>query len=192
MEFKGKVSFRELDRQDVEVNGTESDTWVQNWLESSAPQVISVLDLSSKEWAKKSQMQVSVAASKMGSDYVVRGRFSGQVLAPCSRCGDPFKASRNPAQEFNVIVRRLARGQAESDADLDSGDPDYLITEADEIDIIGILREQLIVLEPLAECPNFDKSGKCSHCGVTPKTEASTDSSHFKVAMGQIFQKIRQ
>jgi uncharacterized metal-binding protein YceD (DUF177 family) len=184
MEFKGKTSFREIDRNRVEYSGTEVDAWVQNLLVESAPQVIAALGMTAEQWSKKARLQLSVSAEKMGQDYVVRGNLKGQVAAPCSRCGDEFPAARDPGSDFNVIVQRVGRGQVEGDEDLDSGDPDFLVTDSDELDFIRILREQLIILEPMAECPAFDSTGKCSLCGIVPKTEASTP--------GQIFQKIKQ
>jgi uncharacterized metal-binding protein YceD (DUF177 family) len=171
MEFKGKVSFREVDRNRVEYVGNEKDAWVRQILVESAPQVVSAIGLDSQSWAKKAKFKVQVSAERMGTDYLVRGHFNAQVLSPCSRCGDSFEVDRNSQDEFRVVVSRVLKGQNDTEEALDSGDPDFLITDSDELNFIEILREQLIILEPLSECPEYDAAGQCSLCGIVPKTQ---------------------
>lgn len=164
MEFDGKIHIRELEKKDVEVNGEKTDKWVQNLLARSAP-AEDLTGLNSQTWAKEcSAFETSVKVEKMGGDYLVRGQFKGLVPAPCCRCGDSFQTKREA--DFQVVMHRALRGDKVPE---DTGDPDYMILQGDDIDLKEIIAEQLIVLEPVAECPEKDeKTGICRLCNRNP------------------------
>jgi uncharacterized metal-binding protein YceD (DUF177 family) len=165
LQFSGQISLRELDKKPVDLKGAEGDEWVQEILKRSAPGSELICGLDPVQWSQNSQIRFELRVEKIGGDYAVSGAIQGRVASACSRCGDLFKPNREG--RFRLILHRLLR---DMDPDQeDSGDPDYLYFQGEEIDLIPLLAEQLMVLEPVAECPPFDDLGKCQSCGVIPK-----------------------
>jgi uncharacterized metal-binding protein YceD (DUF177 family) len=165
LKFSGQVSLRELDKKPVDLKGSEVDEWVQETLKQAAPGAELICGLDPLQWSQNSQVRFDLRLEKVGGDYAVSGSIQGRVASACSRCGDLFKPTREGS--FRLILHRLLR---DMDPDQeDSGDPDYLYFQGEEIDLIPLLAEQLIILEPVAESPPFDETGKCQSCGVIPK-----------------------
>ena len=172
MEFKGKIHIRELEKKQVDLSAQASDAWIQKMLTSAAPDP-HITGLEPADWANKiSDFSVNLQVQKIAGEYLVTGDLKGKVPTGCSRCGDPFFASREAS--FKVVLVRSEKSRSMSDDELDSGDPDFVYFFGDEIDLIVLLREQLIVLEPVAECPPKDeKTSSCLLCGKNPSGEFS-------------------
>lgn len=175
MEFKGKVNIRELEKKTVEIKATASDAWVQKMLTASAPDS-GVTGMSAVEWANNiSEFNAELRVEKLGEDYLLSGHFKGQVPTGCSRCGDPIFALRQAT--FRVALVRTEKVKSLSQDELDSGDPDFVYFQGDEIDLNQLLREQLVVIEPVAECPPKDEvTGTCKLCGKNPVFSTSEGS----------------
>jgi uncharacterized metal-binding protein YceD (DUF177 family) len=184
MQFTGRIHIRELEKKPIELEADQSEAWVRRLLERAAPDS-ELTSLQPAEWAAQSKFQSQLRVEKVASDYLVTGHMSGQVPAPCSRCGDDFLSGREA--DFRVVMHRLGPGSRASNED--SGDPDYVFFEGDEIDLGEILAEQLIVNEPVAECPARGANGDCVLCGKNPQFEASNmgNSTSDKIA-GQGFE----
>jgi uncharacterized metal-binding protein YceD (DUF177 family) len=165
MKFKGRVHIREVETRRFEIDGQPGEDWVLAVLRRAAPPPELMNGMSVETWVQESSLEVQVRIDRAASDYIVSGRLKGHVPNLCARCGDPLHFDR--ASEFHVVVHRLAREETEVDGD--SGDADYVFLDGDEIDLIEILGEQLIILEPVAEAPARCEDGSCSLCGKNPQ-----------------------
>ncbi len=161
-----KISTRDLDRDPVEVAGDQGEDWVQESLARAAPPE-GVTGLSAEQWAAQSHMKTAMRLEKIGTDYLVQGTFQAKVPTACSRCADRYDVAREG--EFRLIFHPLARGEQ---ADDDTGDPDYIFLESDEIDVCDVLKEQVVLHEPVAECPERAADGSCTLCKKNPQFEA--------------------
>jgi uncharacterized metal-binding protein YceD (DUF177 family) len=165
MIFKGRVAIQEVDQNPVEIRGDQKDGWVQTWLARAAPQGEMLNGLTPEAWAEKSTMKVDVRLDKVGNDYGVKGSFRGLVPSICSRCGDPFLAARS--SEFSLYLHRNTGEEDHPDGPAE--DPDYIFFSGDQIDLIDLLSEQLIVLEPIAEGPTAESPKPHCKCWEEPE-----------------------
>ncbi|MBS1983646.1 MAG: DUF177 domain-containing protein [Bdellovibrionales bacterium] len=165
MSFKGRVSTREIEQNPVDIEADQSDAWMQETLAEAAPSS-DLTDLAPEEWAKKCNISAQLRLEMAGPDYVVKGHFDASVPSPCSRCGDLFQAQRQA--DFNVVMHRIMKDE-DAEIEDDSGDADYVFLKKDEVDLRQIVSEQLIVLEPVAECPARKADGSCALCGKNPQ-----------------------
>ncbi len=159
MEFTGKIHTRELDRKPLELKPESAESWVKDLLSEAAPKE-DIIGLKPEQWAEKVKYEGEVRVEKVGPDYMVKGSFEAVVPAPCSRCGDLFEVKREG--DYQVFLSPTLGKKEPSD------DPDYIPLESQEIDLRGILAEQIIVQEPLAECPSQKADGSCTLCGKNP------------------------
>lgn len=172
MTFKGTVHTREIERAPLEVSATQADAWVVALLEKAAPSK-DVVGMNAQEWAKKSTCKLGLKLEKISSEYLLSATGDLKVPTGCSRCADPFLVDRH----FDVKSVMLPRAYLEKDFEVD-GDPDYTVLESEVIDIIDVLAEHLIVLEPVAECPPRKQDGTCTLCNKNPQfgsLESDTD-----------------
>jgi uncharacterized metal-binding protein YceD (DUF177 family) len=141
----GRINFNVLERQSVDLDLNNEDSWIPKMLERAAP-VEAWVDMSPAAWAEASQFssQLKIVRLAGGDDYSVKGSLKASVPALCARCGERFQAPREA--EFQVYVQRV--GNDESD---DSGDPDLLYVKGAELDLNEILAEHLVAAEPYAE-----------------------------------------
>lgn len=162
--FKGVFRFHDISSKgQVDVECTQADPWVKTLLERSAPES-ALTGLSSEQWAAKAQYQATMKLEEAGSDVRLHGNFKAEVTTPCSRCGDLYQVPREA--DFQLFVHR-----EDDREDEDGGDPDYIVVPGDEIDLREILAEQLMVQEPVAECPARKPDGSCSLCHKNPQFE---------------------
>jgi|GEM_PF-1568294 len=166
MVFKGRVSIKEVEKDPVQVDGDEKDLWVQELLGRAAPQPPSLAGVGTpEEWAAKSRLKVDAELTMVGNDYGVRGHMEGSVPALCSRCAEPFMAPR--MSDFQLYLHKNTG--AEDHPDGPAEDPDYIFFSGEQIDLIDLLSEQLIVLEPIAEWPAKDAPGAACDCWNKPE-----------------------
>ena len=159
-EFRGKVSLREVDKKTVEIPATKAESWVVELLKEAAPSE-ELTGLSAEIWAERAEYSGQAKLEKVGSEYMVYGDFAAKVPAPCSRCGDLFTTERKG--DFRLFLKLSDEAEAFSD------DPDYVFFDSDQINLVDILAEQLIVQEPVAECPAKKDDGSCNLCGKNPQ-----------------------
>lgn len=161
--FKGRLSAKEIDKKPQDFKGSEADAWVQELLEQSAPEA-ALIGLQPKEWAEKSRLNTEVHLEKVGTDYMVRGQLSANVPTACSRCGDVYSVDREA--NFQVFLVPTDPRAPEPEP---SDDPDYIFMKSDTVDLCALVSEQLVVQEPVAECPQRKSDGSCTLCGKNPQ-----------------------
>jgi len=162
--FHGIVSLQDLDRKTIEFEGDQKTQWIRDFVASSAP--LGLSDDERADWIARAQISVAGRVEKVGSDYLLRAQLRGAVPADCSRCGDSFLAPRE-ANVQTVFHRRSTDAEDQEGADL--GDADYVPVSGPDLDLREPFREQLVFLEPVAECPARQKDGSCTLCLKNPQ-----------------------
>ncbi len=142
----GKLAFKVLEKQDVEVSCDQGDTWVQTVLRQAAPNP-DLSGMSAEDWAKSARYQATIMGSRLvaQSEYQLNGTFEAEVPAICGRCGEAFRSPRQG--NFHVYFQLVDDEKAVED----SGDPDLIMTDSGEMDVKNVLAEQLVVAEPMVE-----------------------------------------
>jgi uncharacterized metal-binding protein YceD (DUF177 family) len=135
-------------------------------------------------------LRVRLRAYKAGEGLRMDGSVSGHLNRPCGRClqpaplavalklgltlfaakspGDTHEGSTNGGARTSGGTPRRARGR-EEDASMTVQDFDDLDTatyEAGEVDVLQILREQVLLEVPITHLCREDCRGLCQRCGA--------------------------
>lgn len=164
MAFRGRINIREVEKEPLELTATHEDPWILEVLTRAAPSS-DLTGLQADAWAKKCQYSTELKLAMAGTDCILTGSFEARVPATCSRCADLFETPRK--SQFQIILHRLYKDEGPKEGD--SGDADYVLLANDEIDLVEILAEQVVVQEPVAECPARKPDGSCVLCGKNPQ-----------------------
>jgi uncharacterized protein len=112
-----------------------------------------------------------VRLEKHGKDILVRGHLEGHLDLTCSRCLDFYAAPY--AADFDLLLlpgpEPIAKEEELTAADLDM---DFISGE--DVDLQGIVREQIILTMPLKPLCREDCRGLCPRCGANLNREACT------------------
>ncbi len=167
MKFTGRLTISDADAGSLEFSATQDEAWVQELLERSAPKE-QIVASSAKDWASRSKMSLTARVESVGKEYLLSGSFQAQVPSPCSRCGDAFEAPR--VSHFHILIR-----SPKSKNDGDVVDDETIELKTEELDLVEVLSEQLVMLEPIAECPAQKKDGSCTLCHLNPTFSLADD-----------------
>ncbi|MDT8901234.1 YceD family protein [Anaeroselena agilis] len=103
----------------------------------------------------RGRLEVTGEAVNTGRLLAISGEIKGESALNCDRCLTDF--TREVAVTFSETFRE--EGSAATD-------PDALVYHGDEIDITEIVREALIVAEPLKALCDEECRGLCPVCGA--------------------------
>jgi uncharacterized protein len=110
------------------------------------------------DWARASG-EVPLRLSRQGGDEVLaRGTIRARFDVPCARCLEPAVVTIDAAFATTFVPAGTEGGEAEDD-------PDILTYVGDEIDIGGLLREQIVLGIPISALCRPDCKGLCPQCG---------------------------
>jgi uncharacterized protein len=94
----------------------------------------------------------------------IRGQVSFELELSCSRCLEPFLfGSRSSFEVFYLPRREIPN---EPDIGLTAEDLKISFYEEDELDLSGVIREQIILTLPMKPVCSPDCKGLCPICGV--------------------------
>ena len=170
---EGRVYLQELERFPFDLSfgtqkepGFENPSWLRQILVAAAPKE-DYCGLSPEVWAEQGHISGQVHIEKVGTEFMLEGSFVATDLrSPCSRCSDLFNVDRK--SEFRLFFERAGKRHLKLSED-EGGDPDYQILDSDYIDLVSVFAEQLMIQEPLAECPLRKDDGSCTVCGKNPQ-----------------------
>ncbi|MEZ4815974.1 MAG: YceD family protein [Bdellovibrionota bacterium] len=156
---QGKLTLREVGSQSIDRSFTEKDEWVLEALKAAAPHE----DLCGKtpeDWAAGSQLKGDLRAERLDPEYSVSGHFEAKVPLLCPRCGVEGLAKRDG--NFRLFLKPLGPREEAEEGD----DPDYIFLETPYIDLVQILSEQIVAVEPVVEYLDLELSGAEHACSV--------------------------
>ncbi len=129
------------------------------------------LGLSEEDALVQGSLAVVLELVKLGNCVRVSGLLKGLILRQCVRClkdfADPLSVSVEAEYVREGAVRKAAGVSPHGRVDVfgaDEEDEPYLYT-ADEIDLAPMLREQVILAEPMQPLCREDCQGLCGICG---------------------------
>lgn len=129
-------------------------------------------------WLKEQpELDVSLAQPITGNihlerhddNILVRGRLRGELNYTCSRCLDVFAAPL--AAEFDLLLRIGREPVPALEHELDPGEMDEDFFQGDELDLNGILQEQILLAMPLKPLCREECQGLCRQCGANLNRE---------------------
>jgi uncharacterized metal-binding protein YceD (DUF177 family) len=167
---KGLVHLQQLRREAIEhrFSSKAPEAWLTSALVNAAPAAI---ELSPEEWAAKVEIEGMMKLERLDPEYMLEGNFEARVPTTCSRCGDVYQTERQA--DFRLFYKPKEKTQYNQKDDF-SDDPDYTFLESEYIKLGEVLCEQIVVQEPLAECPDRLEDGTCKLCAKNPHFEVES------------------
>lgn len=123
------------------------------------------IDLSDTEFRQPSEMRIIGTAELVrGTDEVrVRGHIAGGLERDCDRCLEPaaFAIDRH----FDLFYRPAASGAEEPELEIDEGEAEIGYYEGDGLQLLEVLREQILLWLPMRWICDEGCQGICRVCG---------------------------
>ena len=100
---------------------------------------------------------------RTGSRFLLNGALQGRVQVRCDRCLETFE--RDVDARFRTFLA-LPRGEGrEEEVELEEQDLEVDFTTGEEIDLLELVREQVLLELPMKRLCSDDCKGLCPVCG---------------------------
>jgi len=116
-------------------------------------------------------IDLDVSLTKMGDEFLVRGRISTQADLVCDRCAEPYVAD---IQDEMMVLYTLSSKLIPEDEDKQYDEVHRIDPGLMEIDLSEDIRQTLIVALPLKRLCSPDCKGLCPRCGANLNFEKCT------------------
>ncbi len=107
-------------------------------------------------------VDVRVTYYRAGQELFFSGSLRGPVVGHCARCLDDFVLDMNRSFNF-VLVPYSEEGEQTG---LNEDDLELSVYRGDEVDLSGLLREQILLALPTRPLCAEDCQGLCPQCGA--------------------------
>jgi uncharacterized protein len=143
-----RIDIKELDSGPVRIQGEVSP--LELGLESTDGKVLQ-------------PVSVKAVAEKHGLQIRVRGNLAAALELTCARCLDPVKMDLLP--EFDQFYQSNAGSTLTGEIALTKKDTDIAFFNGNYIELVDILREQILLALPMKPVCREECRGLCPHCG---------------------------
>ena len=116
------------------------------------------------DYSLVASVDLSIRVSKDGDKYRLRGTILAKVRRDCCRCLKPYDTSINFDVDLRYHPQRIVT--EESDDEIAEDDLSTAFYSDDQIDLGGLVREQLNLASPMKPLCKEDCRGLCPVCGV--------------------------
>ncbi|MGH7934980.1 MAG: YceD family protein [Candidatus Binataceae bacterium] len=116
-----------------------------------------------KEYRLDQSISVELSYYRAGTELFFQGQIGALTVASCARCTEEFKTVRHRAFRYVLSPRVIGY---DGQADLRAEDLEFSLYDGEEVDLLPLIREQMLLA--LCERPlcREDCRGLCPHCGV--------------------------
>ena len=108
-------------------------------------------------------LQVKIRIDKAGDKYIFDGELSGNVLARCDRCLEPYSHDLKTSFHLFLALQHPETDEAEIELLDEEVEVDFI--KGEEIDLNDIVREQIFLSLPMKSLCSDDCLGLCPLCG---------------------------
>lgn len=109
-------------------------------------------------------VRIEVRLVRSGNTVIATGRLAGRLAFVCSRCAED--ATLDVSQSFTHVFIEGGEDERDPEDDLDPEQPDFTYIEKDEIDLESLVRDELVLLQPLVPLCADSCRGLCQRCGT--------------------------
>ena len=108
-------------------------------------------------------LKVKMTIYQAGNKYVLDGALSGGLLVSCDRCLEPYH--QDLSSVFRVFLALPPTETDQSEWELLEEDLEVDFVTGEEIDLDGIIREQIYLSLPMKSICSETCRGLCARCG---------------------------
>jgi uncharacterized protein len=98
----------------------------------------------------------------------LRGRMSVDFDCECDRCLEPAEAQLHA--DFDLFYRPVPKVYAHVETQLEEGEVEVSFYEGDGVELEAVVREFVIVNQPMQHLCSAECKGLCPHCGANRNT----------------------
>lgn len=114
-------------------------------------------------WEPKTPVKASLHLEKRAEGVFVSGSFSITVGLFCSRCSDPVIL---PVEDAFEIYFTPPHPTLDENLELSPGELDVEFLEGDRIDLLALIKENILLSLPVQPLCREECRGLCPRCGV--------------------------
>ncbi len=114
-------------------------------------------------------MEVRMSIYRAGKKFVLNGDINGRLLARCDRCLEIFE--KDFSTSFEIYLRFPPEGKVVEEIELGGDDMSVDFVTDYELDLAGIVREQIYLAMPMKTLCSENCAGICAGCGVNLNRE---------------------
>ena len=122
------------------------------------------------EFTVAAPIELGLDVRKDGDKYSLRGRLVTTVRRECCRCLEPFDVPTAVDIDVRYLPHRVNTGEGEHE--ISEEDLSIAFYRDDEIDLGGLVREQLQLAAPMKPLCDDGCRGLCPVCGANRNREA--------------------
>lgn len=153
----GKLSMTRIDLRSIPENGKqytfrfEAEAWPSEDEEEGVVSLDRPLEV---------DMDIQRAGTRK---YMLTGHLHGGLLVRCDRCLELFH--RNLAISFRTFLALPREAASEAEIELQEDDLDVAFRMGEEVDVLDIVREQVLLDQPMKRLCREGCKGLCPRCG---------------------------
>jgi uncharacterized protein len=153
------VPLEQINWEGIDLPVSLDSEWFEHWLKEQPG-----LDFSLEK-----PIIGAVRLERHDNSILVRGRLQGELIYTCSRCLDTFGGPLSTS--FDVLLKAGQPPVPDQEVELSAGELDEDFFLGDEIELDGLLREQIILALPLKPLCGEECLGLCRQCGANLNRE---------------------
>jgi uncharacterized protein len=117
-------------------------------------------------------IQVRVELYKAGAKYVLEGFIKGALRIRCDRCLESYRHGLE--SRFRLILKQATEESGQPEIELLDEDMQVDFINGTEVDLGEIVRQQVLLNQPMKSLCRDDCRGICPGCGQNLNTETCT------------------
>lgn len=115
-------------------------------------------------WEPRAPVEAAIRFERRGEGVMASGTFSTIVGLTCSRCSEPFALPVH--DEFQVFFTRPSSSREDEEVELSREELDVEFLVEDRIDVLNLIRENILLNLPVQPLCREECRGLCSRCGA--------------------------
>jgi uncharacterized protein len=115
-------------------------------------------------------LKVTTTIYRAGSKYVLEGHLSGGLTIRCDRCLEPYDIELE--SDFRVFLAPDVPHAGQNEVELNEEELAFDFIVGNEVELEGIIREQVFLSIPMKCVCREDCAGLCVQCGADLNRQA--------------------
>lgn len=108
-------------------------------------------------------VEAKFSLKKVGTTVYLEGEIGAEVELGCSRCGEKYRTTVKSA--FEMDMNPIESAPAAEERELKAGDLEVEFFKDGIIDLLDVIREQILLQVPMKPLCREDCKGLCPFCG---------------------------
>jgi uncharacterized protein len=154
-----EILIDDIPEEGLAVEASEADAWLAEVVSNAL----------GESFEADGRARLALTLTRFEGNVNVDGELSLLSHPVCDRCGKPFED--RPAVHIHVVLAPLYENKRQQEreegmeAELVREDLEFGYYEGDRFDLDEIVREQLVLAEPMKHLCREDCAGLCGRCG---------------------------